>query len=82
MESIPSKLSGGQQRILTILSNVLSRPGASLYIIDEPLNNLDSKNIPTVVNFIRQLHLNFPRSSFLIVTHNDLFDFIDKVIEL
>lgn len=82
MQSAPNKLSGGQQRILTILANVLSRPGAPLYIIDEPLNNLDSKNIPNVVNIFRQLHLDNPKSSFLIVTHNELFDFIDRIIEL
>ena len=64
--SNPNKLSGGQQRILTIMSNVLSRPGAMLYIIDEPLNNLDSKNIPAVVGMIRELHLLFPKSTFLI----------------
>lgn len=82
LESNPSKLSGGQQRILTILSNVLSRPGAILYIIDEPLNNLDSKNIPAVVDIIRELHLLFPKSSFLIVTHNEMFNFVNRVIEL
>jgi len=80
--SNPNKLSGGQQRILTILSNILSRPGALLYIIDEPLNNLDSKNIPAVVGMIRELHLLFPKSSFLIVTHNEMFNFVDRVIEL
>lgn len=82
MKSNPSKLSGGQQRILTILSNILSRPGAPLYIIDEPLNNLDSKNIPTVVDLIKRLHSNFPKSSFLIVTHNELFDFITRTITI
>lgn len=82
MKSNPNKLSGGQQRILSILANIICRPGAFLYIIDEPLNNLDYKNIPIMVEMIRELHRNYPESSFLIVTHNELFDFIDRVVEI
>ena len=82
MKSDPSKLSGGQQRILTFLANVIARPGAYLYIIDEPLNNLDYKNIPNVVALIKEMHYKNPKSAFIIVTHNENFDFISRTIEI
>lgn len=82
MKSNPSKLSGGQQRILTFLANVIGRPGAYLYIIDEPLNNLDYKNIPTVAALIKEMHYKHPESAFIIVTHNEHFDFINRTIEI
>lgn len=40
------------------------------------------QNIPAVVDIIRELHLLFPQSSFLIVTHNEMFNFVNRVVEL
>jgi ABC-type multidrug transport system ATPase subunit len=78
----PSKLSGGQKRILTIVSNIICRPGASLYIIDEPFNNLDKINIQNVTLLIKQLHIEYPKSTFIIVSHMNLIDFASRKIEL
>ncbi len=80
--SRPDQLSGGQKRILTFLANFIGRPGADIYIIDEPLNNLDVSNISKVTNLIKEMHLKHPNSSFLIITHNEQVDFINKTIEL
>ena len=39
-----AKFSGGEQRLLSVLSLIATRPKAELIIIDEPLNNLDVVN--------------------------------------
>lgn len=78
----PTKLSGGQKRILSILANILCRPNAPLYIIDEPLNNLDNQNLLLVVRLIEQLAKDWPLSSFIIVSHLDSFKFFNKVIDI
>jgi len=82
--SNPSELSGGQQRIVTILANFIARPGADFYIIDEPFNNLDESNTSIVINLIKEMHLKYPSSTFLIVTHphQEKFDFITRKIYL
>lgn len=82
MNSNPSRLSGGQQRILSILANIISRPNAPLYIIDEPLNNLDTHNVQIIVSLLRKAHEKFTESTFIIVTHNEAFDFFTYVIEI
>lgn len=82
LKSNPSKLSGGQQRILSILANIISRPNAPLYIIDEPLNNLDTNNIQIIVDLLKTAHEKFLESTFIIVTHNEAFDFFTKTIEI
>lgn len=82
LESNPSKLSGGQQRLLSILANVIARPKAKLYLIDEPLNNLDSENIKIILSLLNEIHDESPKSSFLIVSHNEDINFINKIIDL
>jgi len=75
-------LSGGQQRLLTIISKVVVREKARLFIIDEPLNNLDTDNMINVSNLINMIHRNNPSAAFLIVTHCRIFPFITRRIEI
>ena len=75
-------LSGGQQRLLSIISNIAVRESAPLFLIDEPLNNLDSDNMIYVSNLINSIHLKNPKAAFLIVTHCRIFPFVTRRIEM
>ena len=75
-------LSGGQQRLLSVISSVAIRKDANLFLIDEPLNNLDSDNMIYVSNLINSIHRENPNAAFLIVTHCRIFPFVIKRIEI
>ena len=81
-KSCPSKLSGGQQRMLSIISAVAVREDAKLFIIDEPLNNLDFKNARKVSNLITRIHKENPDAAILMVTHCRIFPAITRLITL
>lgn len=80
--SCPSKLSGGQQRMLSIISAVAVREDAKLFIIDEPLNNLDFKNARKVSNLITRIHKENPDAAILMVTHCRIFPAITRLITM
>ncbi len=82
IHSVPSKLSGGQQRVLTILSNIFCRPGAPLYIIDEPYNSIDAINKPFITKLITDFVEKYPKSSFLVVSHDEEFNLAKKMINI
>ena len=79
-KSCPAKLSGGQQRLLSIVSAVAIRENAKLFIIDEPLNNLDFKNARQVSNLITRIHKENPGAAILMVTHCRIFPAITRLI--
>lgn len=81
-KSCPSKLSGGQQRMLSIISAVAVREDAKLFIIDEPLNNLDFKNARKVSNLITRIHKENPDAAILMVTHCRIFPAITRLITI
>ena len=81
-KSRPAKLSGGQQRLLSIISSVAVREDAKLFIIDEPLNNLDFKNARKVSNLITRIHRENPDAAILMVTHCRIFPAITRLITL
>ena len=81
-KSYPAKLSGGQQRMLSIISAVAVRDNAKLFIIDEPLNNLDFKNARKISNLITGIHKNNPDAAILMVTHCRIFPAITRLITL
>lgn len=81
-KSRPSKLSGGQQRMLSIISAVAVRENAKLFIIDEPLNNLDFKNARKVSNLITRIHKENPDAAILMVTHCRIFPAVTRLITL
>lgn len=81
-KSRPSKLSGGQQRLLSIISAVAVRENAKLFIIDEPLNNLDFHNARKISNLITRIHKENPYAAILMVTHCRIFPAITRLITL
>ena len=81
-KSRPAKLSGGQQRMLSIISSVAVREDSKLFIIDEPLNNLDFKNARKISNLITRIHKENPDAAILMVTHCRIFPAINRLITL
>lgn len=81
-KSKPAKFSGGEQRLLSVLSVVAVRSRAELMIIDEPLNNLDFINARNISNLInRVIHRN-PQMAALMISHCRIFPFITREIKL
>lgn len=78
----PAKFSGGEQRLLSVLSVITTRPNAELMIIDEPLNNLDFVNARIISNLItKAIHEN-PKVGLLMISHCRIFPFITREIKL
>lgn len=81
-KSKPSKFSGGEQRLLSVLSAITTRPKANLMIIDEPLNNLDFVNAQIISNLINKVIHENPTMCLLMVSHCRIFPFITREIKL
>lgn len=69
LKSIPGKLSGGEQRMISIFLGLVCKEKSKLMIIDEPLNNLDFKNAMKVSDLINRIKLENKDSALLIITH-------------
>lgn len=78
----PAKFSGGEQRLLSVLSVLTTRPNVELMIIDEPLNNLDFVNARIISNLITKVIKENPRMGLLIISHCRIFPFINREIKL
>ena len=74
-----TKLSGGQQRLVSIFASLCLRKNSQLYIIDEPLNNLDITTVKHINNVLNKLRLDNPNACFIIISHCKIFPFINKV---
>lgn len=81
-KSNPVKFSGGEQRLLSVLSVIATRPQAELMIIDEPLNNLDFVNARNISNLINRVIRENPRMGLLMISHCRIFPFITREIKL
>lgn len=81
-KSKPAKLSGGEQRLLSVLSVIVTRPSAELIIIDEPLNNLDFANIRNVSNLLNKIVHENKKMGLLMISHCRIFPFINREIKL
>lgn len=81
-KSKPSKLSGGEQRLLSVLSVIATRSKAKLFLIDEPLNNLDFANARNISNLLNRAIKNNPQIGLLMVSHCRIFPFITREIKL
>lgn len=77
-----NKLSGGQQRMLSIISFICLRMKSKVFIIDEPLNNLDINNVADISNLLNSLVREKNDSVFIIVSHCKIFPFITNVVQL
>lgn len=78
----PAKFSGGEQRLLSVLAVVATRPRAELMIIDEPLNNLDFINARNISNLINKVIRENPEMGLLMISHCRIFPFITREIKL
>ena len=74
-------LSGGQKRLVSIMAGLI-RDDAKLFLIDEPINNLDTKNAILVSNYITNLHKRNPSSAIMLVTHCRMFPKVSKAYEI
>ena len=81
-KSEPAKFSGGEQRLLSVLSVIATRPKAELMIIDEPLNNLDFNNARNISNLINKVIRENPEMALLMISHCRIFPFITREIKL
>lgn len=82
MNENPINLSGGQKRLLSILSALVRVEGSKLFLIDEPINNLDFNTACRVSNMITKMHKLYPHLTMLIVTHCHIFPIVDRVIKI
>lgn len=78
----PAKFSGGEQRLLSVLSVIATRPQAELMIIDEPLNNLDFVNARNISNLINRVIRENTKMGLLMISHCRIFPFITREIKL
>lgn len=81
-KSKPAKFSGGEQRLLSVLSVVATRPKAKLFLIDEPLNNLDFVNAQNISNILNRVILSNPKMGLIMISHCRIFHFITREIKL
>lgn len=81
-KSHPSKFSGREQRLLSVLSVLATRADASLFIIDVPLNNLDYINARNISNIINRVINRNTTVAILMVSHCRIFPFITREIRL
>ena len=73
--------SGGERQMVSILK-AFSRNNVDLYILDEPINNLDSKHARLLNNFVAKLKKRDNPPGILIVTHCQMFQNVDKAYKL
>ena len=81
-KSKPAKFSGGEQRLLSVLSVIAMRSNTDLLLIDEPLNNLDFINARNISNLINKVIRDNPEIAVLMVSHCRIFPFITREIYL
>lgn len=69
--------SGGEKQMISIL-RAFSRNNSLLYILDEPINNLDAKHARLLNNYIIELKKRPNPPGILIVTHCQMFQRVDR----
>lgn len=78
LKSIPAKLSGGEQRMISIFLGLVCKASIKLMIIDEPLNNLDFENAMRVSDLINKIHSDNPESAIIMVTHCKIITCVNR----
>lgn len=76
-----SVCSGGQKRMVSIL-RAFSRHHSKLFILDEPINNLDAKHARILNNFLIDLVKQPYPPAVLIVTHCHMFQAVNRAYQL
>ena len=64
------------------LLRAFSRKNSKLFILDEPINNLDSKHARILNNFLINLKKQENPPAILIVTHCHMFQSVDRAYQL
>lgn len=77
-----SKLSGGQKRLVSIMSILGKKEKCSLFVFDELLNNLDVKNISFISNLVTFIHRHCKNSAIILTTHCRIFPCINRLLEI
>ena len=77
-----NRLSGGQQRLISIITSLCLRKDSRAFIIDEPLNNLDISMIVYISNLLNTIRIENPKSLFIIISHCKIFPFINKILKM
>lgn len=78
LKSIPGKLSGGEQRMISIFLGLICKEKSKLMIIDEPLNNLDFENVMKVSDLINKIRIDNQDSALLLITHCKVITCINR----
>lgn len=78
LKSIPCKLSGGEQRMISIFLGLVCRNKPKLMIIDEPLNNLDFENVMRISDLINQIHITNKDSAMILITHCKIITCVNR----
>ena len=73
--------SGGERKITSLLA-ALSRKKSKLYILDEPINNLDAYHARKLNNYLVDLKSSELKPGILIITHCPMFLDVDRVYQL
>ncbi|MBQ4284636.1 MAG: ATP-binding cassette domain-containing protein [Lachnospira sp.] len=78
LQKIPSKLSGGEKRLVSIIRGLWS--DREVIFLDEPTNDLDYRIVQIIVRIIEDYKCN---KTFVVVTHDErLFDIADSVYHI
>ncbi len=67
LQRLPSQLSGGQKQRVAIGRALVRKP--EIFLLDEPLSNLDARLRENMRGYIRELH-NFVKKTTIYVTHD------------
>lgn len=76
------KMSGGQKKLINILTNIIRYEFCDLLIFDEPLNNLDYNNVRLFSNLLTRIKDIKPDLGIIIVSHCRAISAINRVIEI
>ena len=80
INSLPPKLSGGEQQRVAIARGLVHNP--NLIVCDEPTASLDAKNGKNILDLLYKISKN-KKKTILIVTHDSrIFDYADLIIHM
>jgi ABC-type multidrug transport system ATPase subunit len=77
-----SSLSGGQTKLFQIYTSLLLKREPQLILLDEPINHLDLIGIKLLNNLLLEYKNNNPNIIIIIITHFNVFTFINKLLGL
>ena len=77
-------LSGGEKKFIAILQGLIrcDSPDIRLVLIDEPVNNLDSRHIIQLSNLINRISFKNPHLAWILISHCRVFTNITQAYEV